>query len=129
MLETATHANARGAKPLAEICGMASGVKKNSPSAALEEVAAAALQQAGIGRDDVCAVCFTGALLQELLPHPAWRDKLVQTSAMTGSLEGAQPLLDLAAALRSPDLKPGDFILSLAATPHGLAGAAVVRKN
>jgi len=25
--------------------------------------------------------------------------------------------------------KPGDFILSLAATPHGLAGAAVVRKN
>jgi 3-oxoacyl-[acyl-carrier-protein] synthase II len=163
MLETATHANARGAKPLAEICGLASAVKKNSPAAVLEEVVSAALQQAGIGRDDVGAVCFsvapecarpraqqlgqaeshgitesaeknhsaapgTGALLQELLSQPAWREKLVQTSAVSGSLEGAQPLLDLAAALHSPDLAAGDFILSLAVTPHGLAGAGLVRK-
>jgi 3-oxoacyl-[acyl-carrier-protein] synthase II len=126
MLETATHANARGAKPLAEICGLASVVTKNSLAAALEEVAAAALQQAGIDRDDIRAVCFSG--VTELLPQPAWREKLVQTSAVTGALEGAQPLLDLAAALHSPDLAAGDFILSLAVTPHGLAGAGLVRK-
>jgi 3-oxoacyl-[acyl-carrier-protein] synthase II len=125
MLETATHATARGIKPLAEICGMASIVGKNSPSAALDEVAAAALQQAGIGRDDICAVCFSGA--PELLSHPVWCQKLVQTSAVTGSLEGAQPLLDLAIALRSPELKVGEFVLSLAGA-NSLACAAVVRK-
>ena len=125
MLETAAHAGARGAKPLAEICGMASVVGKNSPSAALDEVAAAALQQAGIGRDDIHAVCFSGAT--DLLPHPAWCEMRVQTSAATGSLEGAQPLLDLAIALRSPELKTGEFILSLAGA-NSLACAAVVRK-
>jgi 3-oxoacyl-[acyl-carrier-protein] synthase II len=125
MLETATHATARGIRPLAEICGMASIVGKNSPSAALDEVAAAALQQAGIGRDDICAVCFSGA--PELLSHPVWCQKLVQTSAVTGSLEGAQPLLDLAIALRSPELKVGEFVLSLAGA-NSLACAAVVRK-
>jgi 3-oxoacyl-[acyl-carrier-protein] synthase II len=126
MLETAAHANARGAKPLAEICGLASAVKKNSPAAALEEVAAAALQQAGISPDDLRAVGFSGAT--EWLSQPTWREKLVQTSSMTGLLEGAQPLLDLAAALHSPDLAAGDFILSLAVTPHGLAGAGLIRK-
>ena len=126
MLETAAHANARGAKPLAEICGMASVVTKNSPAAALEEVVSAALEQAGISPDDIRAVGFSGAT--EWLSQPAWREKLVQTSPVTGSLEGAQPLLDLAAALHSPDLAAGDFILSLAVTPHGLAGAGLVRK-
>jgi hypothetical protein len=43
-------------------------------------------------------------------------------------LEGAQPLLDMAVALRLPELKSGEFILSLAVTPHGLAGAALVQK-
>jgi 3-oxoacyl-[acyl-carrier-protein] synthase II len=125
MLETAAHANARSAKTLAEICGLASVANNHSPATALEEVAAAALQQAGIGREDVVAVCFSGAA--ELLPQPAWHEKLVQTSAVTGLLEGAQPLLDLAAALRSPELEAGGFVLSLAAV-NGLACAAVVKK-
>ena len=126
MLETAAHAGARGAKLLAEICGLASVVTKNSPAAALDEVISAALEQAGIGHGNVSAVCYSGAA--ELLPQPAWREKLVQTSAVTGSLEGAQPLFDLAMALRLPDLAAGDFILSLAVTPHGLAVAGLVRK-
>ena len=125
MLETAAHAGARGAKPLAEICGIASGVGKNSPSAARDEVATAALQQAGIGRDDIHAVCFSGA--PGLLPHPAWREKRVQTSAITGSLEGAQPMLDLAITLRSPELKAGECVLLLAGA-NSLTCAAVVRK-
>jgi 3-oxoacyl-[acyl-carrier-protein] synthase II len=126
MLETTAHANARGAKPLAEIRGMASVVNKNPPSDALDEVVTAALQQAGIGRDDIRVVCFSGA--DASLSHAAWREMLVQTSAATGWLEGAQPLLDIAVALRLPELKAGEFILSLAVTPHGLAGAALVQK-
>jgi 3-oxoacyl-[acyl-carrier-protein] synthase II len=126
MLETAAHAKTRGAIPWAEICGLASVVNNNSPATALEEVAAAALQQAGIGHDDVCAVCFSVA--PELLPQRECREKLVQISGVTGSLEGAQPLLDLAVALRLPNLAVGGYILSLAVTPHGLAGAGLVRK-
>jgi 3-oxoacyl-(acyl-carrier-protein) synthase len=126
MLETAAHAKARGAQPLAEIRGTASVVNKKLPSAALDEVVTAAVQQAGIGRDDIRVVCFSGA--NASLPHAAWREMLVQTSAATGWLEGAQPLLDLAVALRLPELKPDDHVLSLAVTPHGLAGAALVRK-
>ncbi|MFM2295696.1 MAG: hypothetical protein RLZZ350_2109 [Verrucomicrobiota bacterium] len=123
MLETATHA--RGAKPLAEICSVVNAVSKNSTSAALNEVAEAALAQAGIRREQIRAVVFSGAT--EAL-SPAWGEKLVSVSAATGVLEGAQPLLDLAVALSSPEILPDDFILALAATPHGLAGAAVVRK-
>jgi 3-oxoacyl-[acyl-carrier-protein] synthase II len=124
LLETATHANARGATPLAEICGLASTVNE-SPAAALEGVAAAALQEAGIGLEAVQMVCFSGGM--EQLISPAWCQPRVQTSAVTGWLEGAQPLLDLAVALRDPELPAGGFILSLAVA-NRLAAAALVRK-
>jgi len=126
LLETAGHAQARGAKPLAEICGLASVINGQAPAAALAEVAAAALQQAGIGPDAIRFVTLSGA--PGWLPHPAWREKLVQTSAVTGQLEGAQPLLDLAVALRQPDLLAGEYLLSVAAV-GGLAGAVVLRKS
>jgi 3-oxoacyl-[acyl-carrier-protein] synthase II len=78
MLETAAHAGARGAKPLAEICGLAGATGKNPSADGLEAVVAAALEQAGVSQDEIRAICFYGPL--ELLPHPAWRKKLVWRS-------------------------------------------------
>jgi len=123
MLETGRHASARGAKPLAEIRGIACATGER----ALEQAVDDALQQAGIARDAVGAICFDGppSVLEQL--HPAWPERLVRTAPATGCLEGAQPLLDLAVALREPHLKPGTPLLVMAATPSGGAGCAVIR--
>lgn len=126
MLETATHADARGAKPLAEICGTASTTTRDASPDSVNEVIIAALRQSGVSRDEIHAVCFYGAL--EWLPDPAWRERLVQTSPITGLLEGTQPLPDLAAALHMAGREAGDFILAVATTPRGLATAALLRK-
>ena len=124
LLETAAHALGRGAKPLAEICGMATVMNEDS-AAALEEAVAAVCQQTGTGRDDFQAVCLHGD--PELLTHGAGRAGRVQASAVTGNLEGAQPLLDLAAALHSPALAGGGRVLALAVA-GAMACAAVIRK-
>ena len=125
LLETASHAHARNASPLAEIRGLASMTKPALSLDDANEIIAAALGEADICLDQIRAVCHYGA--PEKLP-PAWRERQVHMLATTGRLEGAQPLLDLAVALRSPALPPGGHVLSLAVTPHGLAGAAVCRK-
>jgi len=125
LLETSSHAHARSASPLAEICGLASVTQPALSLDDVNEIIAAALGEAEIRPDQTHAVCHYGA--PETLP-PAWREKQVHTLAATGRLEGAQPLLDLAVALRSPALPPGGHVLSLAVTPHGMAGAVVCRK-
>jgi 3-oxoacyl-[acyl-carrier-protein] synthase II len=122
MLETARHAEARGAKPLAEIRGIACA----SSGQRLEEVVDDALKQAGIGRDHVGAVCYRGpqALLERL--HPAWRGRVLRTAPVAGCLECAQPLLDLAEALRAPGSGQRAPVLAIVATPHAVAGCVVV---
>ena len=122
MLETAEHARARGARPLAEICAIASATGEPTPDEMMDDT----LKQAGVTRDDIGAVCFSGspAVLERW--HPAWPDRAVRTAPVTGWLEGAQPLLDLAAALRRPGLEPGTPLLLMTASPVG-AGCAVVR--
>jgi len=122
MLETAQHARARGARPLAEICAIAAAVDEGM----LNETVDDTLKQAGVTRDDIGAVCFSGspAVLERW--HPAWPDRVVRTAPVTGCLEGAQPLLDLAAALRQPGLEPGTPLLLMTVSPVG-AGCAVVK--
>jgi hypothetical protein len=125
MLETAAHAQARNVRPLAEILGLASGMAKALSPDDIDEIISAAMNEAGISPGQVCGVCHYG--VPETLP-PAWRAKRVQAVAATGLLEGAQPLVDLAAALHSPELSAGAHVLSLAVTSHGQAGAAVFKK-
>jgi 3-oxoacyl-[acyl-carrier-protein] synthase II len=125
MLETAGHATARGARPLAEIRGVASATRAQLPPGVIEEVLAAALAEAGIGRAAIRAVIVYGA--PEDRP-PSGGGEVVQTAAVTGRLEGAQPLVDLAAALHDPSLKAGESILLLGIALPGAAHAAVVRK-
>jgi 3-oxoacyl-[acyl-carrier-protein] synthase II len=125
MLETARHANARGAQPLAEICGIACATGERM----LDEVVDDALQQAGSKRGTVGAICFDGppAVLEGL--HPAWPGRCtVRTAPVAGCLEGAQPLLDLTMALHAPAFEPSLPVLVLAATPRGAVGCAVVRR-
>ena len=100
-------------------------VMNEDSAAALEEAVAAVCQQTGTGRDDFQAVCLHGD--PELLTHGAGRAGRVQASAVTGNLEGAQPLLDLAAALHSPALAGGGRVLALAVA-GAMACAAVIRK-
>jgi 3-oxoacyl-[acyl-carrier-protein] synthase II len=127
MLETATHVKQRGTKPLAEICGASSATKNGPLPGDVNEVISAVLNEAIINLNEIRAVCFYGAL--ERLPYPAWREKLFQTRGVTGLLEGAQPLLDLAVALRSPALQVGEYILSVATTPRGLTTATLFNKS
>jgi 3-oxoacyl-[acyl-carrier-protein] synthase II len=122
LLETGRHATARGAKPLAEIRGIACATGERS----LEQAVADALMPAGLERGAVGAVCFDGpaSVLERL--HPAWPARAIRTAPATGRLEGAQPLLDLAIALREPRLKPGTPLLVITATPPGGAACAVI---
>jgi hypothetical protein len=124
MLETARHTQARSAKPLAAICGIACA----SSGQRLEDVVDDALSQAGIERGHIGAVCYRGpqALLERL--HPAWGGRVLRTMMLAGRLEGAQPLLDLAAALRMPGSGQRSPVLAIAATPH-MATACVVIRN
>ena len=126
MLETAAHASMRAAKPLAEIRSIVSALKNISSPDVLNEMISAALNEAQISRDDIRAICIYGA--PEQLPHRVGREKLFQTRAVTGLLEGAQPLLDLAVALHSQELLPGEYILSVATTSRGLMTVALLNK-
>lgn len=121
MLETAE----RGAQPLAEVLGLAIGTKPAPSAHDLEEVIDAALTEARVDRAEMDAAAFSGDM--EIAPAVGWRGKLLQAAGITGHLEGAQPLLDLAAALRSPELPSGGCLLLGAVAPQGVV-AAIVRK-
>jgi 3-oxoacyl-[acyl-carrier-protein] synthase II len=123
MLETAWHANARGARPLAEICGITCAAGEQMPDEVIDET----LKQASIEHNDVGTVCFSGspAILERL--HPGWRERVVRTASVSGHLEGAQPLLDLVVALREPGLPKGTPLLVFAASPHEVLASAIVK--
>ena len=130
LLETARHAAARGARPLAEVRGMAFATEADGP--VLAEIVRDALNQAGFEPDEIGALCFHGPQsrweqLQAQMP-PAWTARRLSASQLTGCLEGTQPLLDLAMALRSPPAGSGNQpVLAVAAPPQG-AGCALVFK-
>jgi len=131
MLETETHARQRGARPLATLRGLAyaTDVAEAGASDALTQVVEEALSQAGIGTGEVDRVCAClGAERWELLVGrlcPAWARRRGDLSPQSGLLEGAQPLLDLAAALPAP-ARPGSprHLLSLVSNDAGVSVAA-----
>jgi 3-oxoacyl-[acyl-carrier-protein] synthase II len=130
LLETARHAIARGVRPLAEVCGMAYATEadcccRSKPDGqVLAEIVRDVLNQAGFEPAKVGALCFHGPRLRleqlRAQMHPAWAARVLTASRLTGCLEGTQPLLDLAVALRSPpDGSRGKPMLAVAASPHG----------
>jgi len=138
LLETARHATARGARPLAELCGIAYATEaaySGRPipgSQGLAELVRDALGQAGLEPAEIGTLCFHGppqrlAQLQEQMP---WTQAMQVSTAsqLTGRLEGAQPLLDLAMALRSqPTGSQGQPVLAVAAQAHGTYCALVFK--
>lgn len=144
MLETAAHAQARGATPLAELCGLSCATETDRADRAddtldaLEAVIREALNQAGIAPAEVTAVCVdapptrTSAIAERLCP--AWLRQHVSVAPLTGHMESAQILADLDAAWRSPAvLDRRSYVLGIVSSPHGANGAAlfktIVQKN
>jgi 3-oxoacyl-[acyl-carrier-protein] synthase II len=130
LLETARHAAARGVRPLAEVCGMAyameadRGCRPNPDEPVLAEIVRDALNQAGFEPAEIGALCFHGPRrrLEQLQArmHPTWAARVLTASRLTGCLEGTQPLLDLAVALRSPPAGlSGQPVLAVVASPQG----------
>ena len=138
MLETVRHTQARGAKPLALVCGAAFGTEvghcwqPDPDSLSLEQVVSEALEEAGIRPQEVSVVCASTSRtrLAGLAARfcPAWMERVFSVAPRTGSLEGAQPLVDVAATLRKGDVAAGQFILAVASSPHGVNGAVVFKK-
>ena len=130
LLETARHAGQRGAKPLAEVCGLAFATEADEP--ALAEIVRDALNQAGFEPGEIGALCFHGPQprLEQLQAqmHPAWAARVLTASRFTGCLAGTQPLLDLAVTLRSPPSGSGNQpVLAVVSSLHG-TGCALVLK-
>jgi 3-oxoacyl-[acyl-carrier-protein] synthase II len=132
MLETETHAQQRGARPLATLRGLAYATDVGDPGApdALSQVVEEALRQAGIGAGEVNTVCacLGPEHWEKLVGHfcPAWASRRVDLSPRSGLLEGAQPLLDLAAALLAPFLPgPTRHLLSVVSNDAGVNVSAV----
>jgi 3-oxoacyl-[acyl-carrier-protein] synthase II len=122
LLETARHAAARGARPLAKVRGVAFATEADEP--VLAEIARDALNQACFEPGEIGTLCFHGPRqrlerLQAQMP-PSWAARVLTTSRLTGCLEGSQPLLDMAVALRSqPSGSGGKPVLAVVVSPHG----------
>ncbi len=131
LLETVPHAEARGAKPLATIRGLAFSTEVVK---ALEETVHEALAQASVAPEQVSAVCACGprSRIEPLIARicPAWAKRIVAVSQHTGCAEGSQPLFDLAAALLAPPENPArpPFILAIVSTPPGSNGVVVFQR-
>jgi 3-oxoacyl-[acyl-carrier-protein] synthase II len=126
MLETARHANARGARPLAEICGIASATGERSAEEALEE----ALQQAGVERGAVVAVGCDGPsrVLEQM--HPSWPARAVRPAPAVGWLECSQPLMNLAVTLRTvAEAGNNAPVLVMTTSPRGMSGSVVMKSH
>jgi 3-oxoacyl-[acyl-carrier-protein] synthase II len=134
-LETESHLRERGGKPLAKVEGIAYGTEiehryhPDTDSRSLELVVQSALDQAGIPASAIGTWCASGppARLRQIALQfcPAWMERRLDTAPYTGWLEGAQSLMDVAAALQLPDLGP---ILVLTSSPYGVNGAVVLKK-
>ena len=138
LLETARHAAARRVRPLAEVCGMAYATeadrccRPNPDEQGLVEIVRDALNQAGFEPAEIGALCFHGPRrrLEQLQAQmdPTWAARVLTASRLTGCLEGTQPLLDLAVALRSQPAGSGNPpVLAVVASPQGTDCALVFR--
>ena len=139
MLETESHARARGATVLARIRGLAGSTDVEHPREAdagterLEHTVRRALAAAGVEPDEIGTVCCQAGASRELqavravLARPPSR--LVHVAARTGWAAATQPLFDLSYALLSSLTGQGDAespILCLAGSPSGTGTAMVL---
>jgi len=140
LLETAVHAEARGAPRIAELCAVAGSTETgyvagpdDSPRA-LEATIRAALDEAGATADQVTRVCadMPPARWEATAARicPAWRGRRVSLARLTGHLEGAQILADLGAAWQASlaGAAPDDLVLGVVSSPQGVNGAAIFKK-
>jgi hypothetical protein len=137
LLETATHALGRGARPLAEVRALAGGteikqaVDADDDLGALEAVVSAALAQAGLVAEQVGALCadMPAPRLESLAARmcPAWLNRRVSVAPWTGWLEAAQILFDLDAVWQAPASLAGE-VLAVVSSPHGVNCAAVLKR-
>jgi 3-oxoacyl-[acyl-carrier-protein] synthase II len=139
MLEIASHAHARGAAPLTELCGISSATEieradsLDDASHALEAAIEEALEAGGIAPEQVSWVCADAppARMEEIAARlcPAWLERRVSVAPLTGRMEAAQILADLDAAWRMPaeTIRPA-YGLGIVSSPHGLNCAALFKK-
>lgn len=140
VLETQSHAQARGVRPLGHICGTAYATDTSSVTlpdsgvAGLSGCVDQALAMSGIEARDIGAInadthdSRVGRVLDPLLP--SWREIAVDHGARIGPAESSSPALSLAAALLQPRLgaeHSTNYILSLHVSPNGCNYASVVR--
>lgn len=134
MLESGSHARARGARPLASVAGMAFATEVrnlqtgNGDTAGLEAVAREAMARSGIVPEQVARVCqavpacsrdWWGSLRGDGAGSP--------TGAIlgAGAPSGAQPMFDLITALRGGDVR-GPLLVA-ARSPNGTDCALVLK--
>jgi 3-oxoacyl-[acyl-carrier-protein] synthase II len=139
MLETERHAQARGARVLAKVSGTAvcyneeEATDPDSAVLSVRKLVDEALEKAGIKPDEVGCLCLQAPsrIQAELKAKlwPGWPGKVVTLRDRTGWLEGAQPLVDMAAALYSLDQKRSEasYILAVLSSPHGMRAVFVWR--
>jgi 3-oxoacyl-[acyl-carrier-protein] synthase II len=129
MLETEDHARARGANLLASVEGMAFGLGQMEN---LRDSVHDVLAEAGIEADQLAAVCApdTNTAINDVMRVvlPYWYEREVSVASRTGWLEGAQPLVNLAAALKDPRIPEGGAILVVSRSDAGVGGAVVFKK-
>jgi len=134
MLESGSHARARGARPLARVGGMAFATEirnlrtGNGDPACLETVARDALARSGIAPEQVARVC-------QAVPACSrdwWRNLRGDGAGLptgaplsAGAPSGTPPMFDLIAALRGDDA-PGQLLI-VAGSPNGADCALVLK--
>ncbi len=141
LLEERRHAERRGARPLALLAGYATSTEAPSGHDAgdepgqLEGAVREALAESGLAAADMDAVCVLGEeerirrVLAErlgIVRGLGW----ASVARRTGVLEGAQPLVDLVAALRGTPCgaQPVRNLLAVVSTRRGVHGAVVLKR-
>ena len=134
LVETGSQARARGARPLAVVCGMAFATELDhvrtgdANAGTLEAVVREALDRAGLVPEQVSRICQAVPAGRRRWGSglcAAWAARVTDVSPRTGTLAGAQPLLDLIAALRG-DATPG-HLLAVASSPGGADCALILK--
>jgi len=142
MLETASHAQGRGAKILGKLCSVEYStetgdcMKPDADTARLDDTIKSALDKAGLAASGIGAVCCNAANPRETAAVGKVVgkkfDSIIDVSPALGFAEASAPLFSLAHALLGSPLRNGHdnkYILVVFSSSHGVNCAAVIQKN